>query len=426
MIDTLTVVGRIGIAQTHHQDRLAHVTVGRFSVSKSKPTTTFVNSPHTNAQIDVKYWVEAVAGIPAPVAFVELKIPLAAATVGQNYAHAGLKSIRDETRCAAHVARLTLATLGFTADEIDHFMRSTETVLLELTWHSRTASQKALRSLLKRTENVFEAMSKVRGRHDVPVRNVDYRRRDGKAGILVEFKSGDQFRQYGKYDQITARSNVGKQRYGVSPEMKAHRAELLKFIDTHARNEVILCRNSLMSLELLHPSSWTPDTLTGAIDSFWQNAGLDGRRTSAPAAPDAASLPTLSPEVEVTWERYKKGEGPQLKADLPTYTYTRHRASILRVHGKDIAESRRNMVKPEKVGYQLKYDRRCEPAGDLRKLVLCEVTAPDILEELKRGLAYIQDGEIPVIDDEDELAAWLIRWKHYAEREGAFRRGSDT
>jgi hypothetical protein len=394
-------------------------------MSKSKPTTTFVNSPLTNAQIDVKYWVETVAGIPAPVAFVELKIPVAAATVGQNYAHAGLKSIEREVTCAAYIARLTLATLGFTAAEINHFMRSTETVLLELTWHTRTASQKALRSLLKRTETVFEAMNKLRGRHDIPVSDVDYRRRNGKAGLLVEFKSGDQFRQYGKYDQITARSNVGKQRYAVSPEMKAHKAELLKFIDTHARNEVILGPNTLKALDLLHPSSWAPDTLKDAIDRYWANAGLDGYRTSAPATPDA-DMPTLSPEVEITWERYKKGEGPQLKADLPDYTYTRHRKAIQRVHNRDIAESRRNMVKPERVGYQLKYDRRCEPMGDLRKLVLCEVTAPEILEELKRGLAYIQDGEIPVFDDEDELAAWLIRWKHYAERERVFQTGPDA
>jgi hypothetical protein len=239
MIDLLIVKAPVGPPQSHHRSRLAHVEYSRFSTTKGKPTTTYIDSPLTGTQMEVCYTVEQ--QFDRPTAYVEISIPLASATIGQNYVHAGLDSIRWEVLCAVYLVRLVLITLGFSKDEIERFVNLSEIQLCELTWHTPTASTKARGSLQQRTAAYFEFMKKLSSRHDVLVSNVDYRRRNGQPGLLVTLKDGDEFRQYGKFDQALVRSKRGKQRYAVSAEMAANRAGLLASIETHVRNELRLC-----------------------------------------------------------------------------------------------------------------------------------------------------------------------------------------
>jgi len=411
MIDFLVVKAPIGTTKPHHLERLALVTFTRFSMSNSKPTTTYVDSPLTGAQIDVKYCVEHVAGLP--MAHIEIAIPLASATIGQNYAHAGLDTILFEVECAACLVRLTLAVLGLKSGEIQLFMEHAETQLLELTWHTRTASKKALRNLQKRTAAFFERSKEASGRHDVAIRDVDYRRKNGDPGLLVMLKSGDEFRQYGKYDQIAAKSNLGKKRYAVSAEMreKIKEAKLVKGIETHARNEIRLGLATLTSLGLANPKSWRPEALKRAIESVWRDMDHTNSKGNAPS-----TGMNLSPQARDTFNRYLAGE--QIKDALPPYTFTRHRQSILRAYKQDIAIPPRCAgPRQQSVLSQLNYDRRWKPSGELTQLVLCDETGPAIVAELKRGIAFIESGEIPDFPDDDSRGFWLRRWKHFAERQ---------
>lgn len=410
MIDLIIVKGALGSPQECHQDRLAKVTYSRFFSSKCKPTTTFIDSPLTGKQLELKYWVESVAGMSK--AFVEIKLPLASATVGQNYIHAGLDSIQLETKAASKFCRLLLNTVGFSEIEVQTFMTTAEVELVELTWHTPTRNPRAAMNLQKRTRQVFEDLQAARSRHDLAVQNVETRIRNGMPCLLVEFKGGDELRQYGKYFQVLAKSQRGRQRLIHSPEMAKVHKDLVPLIESHVRNECRIERETLKSLGALNPRSWNDDVLKKAIDVLWGKAGFRNTRMRG-ASKDKLDL---SPEQHATWERYEAGE--QVKGTLPSYTFTRHRKAIRCAKGADIARPRRGkQANPESVGYQLQYERRWKPTADLKKLTLCEETAPAIIEDLDRGLAYIKDGEIPEFQDDATRDRWVKRWRSYAERE---------
>ena len=122
--------------------------------SKVLRATTFINSPLTGRQIDVEYTVEDHEGVPT--AFLKITLPTAAASVGHNYAHAGLASVRSEVEVSAALVRVTLAVLGFTPDEIKRFMKGARCQHLELTWHTPTASRRARLSLQNRTIGLIQ------------------------------------------------------------------------------------------------------------------------------------------------------------------------------------------------------------------------------------------------------------------------------
>jgi len=192
MIDTLLVKGPLGPHQTRHGKRLAQMSFGRFSSEKSKPTVTYVNSPLTGAQMEVRYWVEQAGGLW--IATASVRIPLASATIGQNYAHAGLADIELEKRCAGQLVKIALTACGFSQDEIDNFIKHTSTDLLELTWHTETNSRNAQRNLMKRTREAFDGLRALSSRHDAFVRDVDFREKNNACGLLVTLKTGDEFR----------------------------------------------------------------------------------------------------------------------------------------------------------------------------------------------------------------------------------------
>jgi len=125
MIDSIIVKGPLGAPQDHHERRLAHVAFRQLSTEKSSPGTTFISSPLTGAQMEVRYWVEQVGD--RWVAMASVKIPLASATIGQNYAHGGLDDIHLEMRCAGWLTRIALTACGFSEAEIDHFIKHSRT-----------------------------------------------------------------------------------------------------------------------------------------------------------------------------------------------------------------------------------------------------------------------------------------------------------
>ena len=410
MIDLLIVKGTIGMPQPHHQTCLSTVTYSRFLQSKTKPTTTFVNSPITGTQIDLQYGVEETGG--SAIAIVQIRIALASATVGDNFVHAGLETVSKEVKCAALLIKISLTVLGFKPEEVSLFMKTAAAVLLELTWHTATASNRARLSAQRRTKGFFKAQLLLSGRHDMSVCGVSYREDNGKPGLLVTLKSGDALRQYGKADEISSRkksSRKGRSKFGLA---KIDRQIVVSVIEHHVRNEVLAGEATLQNLGSSHPGSWTAETLKQVIDCVWEQAGFTPK--SLPADTE------LSPEAEATWQRHC--DGVDMSKELSASTFSRHRASIKLAKGEDIAGRRKaRAVRADHLGYQHCYARRWNPAGDMRKAALCEVTAPAIIEELERGLAFIQSGTVPAIEDAEERGQWLGRWTAFVAREGGRR-----
>jgi hypothetical protein len=90
MLDKIIIKGLWGPFQDRHLTRLTQISISRFLRSKSKETTTYINSPLTGAQIEVKYVVQTVAGVR--IGYVEMTIPVASALIGHNCFHAGIES----------------------------------------------------------------------------------------------------------------------------------------------------------------------------------------------------------------------------------------------------------------------------------------------------------------------------------------------
>lgn len=416
MIDTTTLKGPLGPPQPHHQTCLSAVTYSRLLHAKTKPTITYVNSPITGAQIHVKYWIEVVDGVPT--AMLEISIALASAAVGNNFHHAGLESIIWEIKVAALLTKVILAALGFANEEIARFMKGTECEQLELTWHSPTASLRAMRSAQKRTKEHFGNQLQASRLHDVSVCAIDYREGNLKPGILVRLKDGDLIRQYGKADQIASRKKKDRKQARMSLESRQVATQIVEDIRNDVRNEVLVGGDTLRHFEMEHPSTWTAETLKVVIDHVWKAAGL------APAQPKEEGK--LSPVVAETWRRHQAGVN--VVSVLRPHAFSRHRAAIKKALGddKDIAiPYKARGVRSAGLGYQLCYDRRCEPTGDQRKGVVCEVTAPAIIEDLEGGFAFIQTGTVPTIEDAEERGRWLGRWSAFVSREGELRHGAE-
>jgi hypothetical protein len=411
MIDLFIVTSKLGTPQAHHQSRISTVTYSRFSTVKTKRAITYINSPITDAQMELMYWVEEEAG--APIAYVRIKLPLASATMGHNFMHAGLDSIGWELVCGKLLCKVILTVLGFQPEEINCFFENAIVELLELTWHTETASPKALRSLQRRIKAHFDGLRSAKSRHDIKVSDVHYRESNGAPALLVVLKSQDQYRAYGKIDEVSSRAKRSRKPSEVSPEVKQYLIVIKDAIKHHLRNEPRIVGETLKARGMSHPRAWTLDNIKALIDDLWKDAGLGGRD-------ELAGLEKLSPESLDTWERYFAGENP--KEFLPPHSMTRHRQLILEAIGKDIARSlTNNKVNSASVGYQQQYDRRWEPKGELRKLVLCEETAPAIQADLRSGLAFLESGEVPEFLSDELRTSWFARWASFADREGGPR-----
>ncbi len=416
MIDKFIAKTPLGPVSNHHYERLAQVSYSRFSHAKTKPTTTYIDTPLTGAQAEIRYVVYEVAG--RKMGYLEITIALASSTVGHNLIHAGLASIRHEIRVGAALVRVLLATLGLNEDEINRAMAGARFKLVELTWHTLTASEKARISAQLRTIEVMKAQRRASRRHDIQVKDVDVRDKNDKLGLLVELKSESAYRQYGKADMPYSRSRRGRQDNYVSPAVSGLLGEVKNMLGSHLRNEAILTEPLLAELDLLNPNNWYEESVKPAIDAVWGDLGFSGHSSGNAEV----ELPDSAQE---TLDRYH--DRTLDPGTLSASRVTRDRTAILEATGIDILDPKRSR-KPQiaSVGRQLSYGRRWEPKDQLRDLVVCERTGPALEAEFAQGLQFLLYGVLPDFDDKEKFVAWFKRWNAYAEREHLNRAQPDN
>lgn len=405
MIDKLIIDGMYGPFQQHHLDRLAQVSYARFLQSKTKPTTTFINSPLTGAQIEVLHEVKNVAGIG--MGYLQISIPVASALIGHNYFHAGLEVLRHEIKCVELLVKVLLVGIGLNPEEIHRFMKMAKIILAEATWHTPTANVRARKACQSRTIEHMKAKRELSSRHDVQVS--DALILDSKSGVsmFVQLKSDDHFRQYCKSEQIQAQLKKPRNDSYVSKVMRQKLASILTLLDSQVRNEIIVGKKTLISAGIRHPRDMHPESFEKAMLGVWGGLGF-GRRQ--------VDRSKLSNSAKDTLQRFEAGE--DVMKTLPDYRVSRDRAMILANGGPDILEDRTGLrFKSAHVGKQLQYPRRWPLPDELRDLAVSERTAPAIMLELQQGLDFVTDGVLPDIADPVQATAWRQRWMAFARAE---------
>lgn len=410
MLDKIIVKSLWGPVQERHLKRLAQVSVSRFLQSKTKQTTTFINSPLTGAQIEVTYIIKKVAG--SKQGHVEISIPVASALIGHNCFHAGLEVLHWELECLELLLRIILFSIGMTELEVQRYLEHALVMEVECTWDTKTASPKARLALQSRTKAHAIALRALSARHDIGVDDADPRNPKSGTSLLVTLKSGDFLRQYCKPEQMRSkrRSRKANHDHYVSDAMKAVVLPYMDMLESHARNELLVGAKTLNAAGIRYLRDITPQTLERAMVTVWRALGFRRRGEFDMSALEGSSaLDTLN--------RYEAGE--DVIATLPEYRVSRDRLAILAAHGPDIAdkESKKLRFKAANLGRQTQYPRRWPLLDEMRNLVVSERTGPAIFEELVQGLEFVTDGVVPEIDDEDNKQAWLGRWMMFAKDE---------
>lgn len=404
MLDKLIVVGPWGMPQPAHSLRLTQIDIRRFLHAKAKPTTTYIDSPLTGAQIEIRYTVKNLNG--PDIAYVEVEIPVASALVGHNHFHDGPSALWWEILCAGQLVRIALHGIGMTAQEIERYMEQARTTLVEITWHTACESAKARRALQNRGVKYLRARRETTSRHDVHM--LDAKIIDSKSGLssLVYFKSGDEYRQYCKPDQLGAGNRKPRYEKGLPAEIRARLKATHRELDKHARNELLIREKTLEALDTGRPGRLKHQIrVETLVDTVWSMLNFGSRdHAFDPSKAGDAAMATL--------QRFKAGE--DMLAALPPDVGTKHRQEILNAHGPDIALTTfKERFEPANLGYQLSFERRWIVPNEWLDLVVSERTGPGLLAELQAGLAFLQDGEMPDIADAAEAKAWRARWDKF-------------
>ena len=410
MLDKIIIKGLWGPFQDRHLTRLTQISISRFLRSKSKETTTYINSPLTGAQIEVKYVVQTVAGVR--IGYVEMTIPVASALIGHNCFHAGIEVLRFELQCLELLVRIILATIGMTDGEIERYVDHALVMMVECTWDTATASPNARLALQARTEAHTKALRNLSARHDIGVEDSDPRDTKSGVSLLVSLKAGDAFRQYCKAEWMRAKKRGRKANHDnfLSDTMKPAIMPFMPMLESHARNELLVGAKTLNAFGIRYLRDLTPHALEHAMVSVWRALGFRRR----------AELNTAALEGSTALDTLKRFEaGEDVVATLPGYRVSRDRLAILEAHGPDIADTQRKQLrfKAANLGRQLQYPRRWRLPDQMRDLVVSERTAPAIIEELQQGLAFVTDGAMPDFDDEGQMQAWRGRWMLFAQAE---------
>ena len=392
MIDNFTFKGRIRPVVNGTTSRFDQVAIIRNSTIKTVPTTSYLNSPVTGAQIEILPSTEVLAGIAWET--LTIKLPVAATLAGQNMIHNGLDELQYELKCIRRLVKWVLLSYQFDEREIAFFLQNGEVQSAELTWHTATASRRAALLAQARTIAHFVALENIRGRHDVQVFDVDIWIRNGKTCMLVTFKDGSQFRQYIKAEQATSRTKSNRRACFVSKMMRQHFEEIVAAIDTHLRNEVILSHKLMKKLGILHPRDWSIESLEAAIKAVMTMGRLNQGRVTKPSD---LVRDGLSPQVLETADRYFAGESNTDR--LSPQVRSKHRR-LLASKRLDIAEERRPSRSQSiaRAGLQLQYTKRWVPDGAIRRLGICQESAVAITELLKDATRYIRGACEPLKD----------------------------
>jgi hypothetical protein len=392
MIDNITFKGRIRPVVYGTTSRFDQVSIIRNSTTKIVPTTSYLNSPVTAAQIEILPSTEVLAGITWEA--LTIKLPVAAAVAGQNMIHNGLDVLQCELKCIRRLVKWVLLSYQFNEREIAFYLEKLEVQSAELTWHTETANRRAALLAQARTIAHFMALQKIKGRHDVQVVDVDIWIRNGKTCMLVTFKDGSQFRQYIKAEQATSRTKGNRRACFVSKTMRQHFDVIVAAIDTHLRNEVILSYELMKKLGILHPRKWTIAAIEAAIEAVMTMGRLNQRRVTKPSD---LVRDGLSPEVLETADRHFAGKSNTDR--LSPQVLSKHR-KLLASKRLDIAEARRPSRSQSiaRAGLQIQYAKRWVPGDEARGFGICQESAAAITKLLEhaqvdlRG-AYDQDED---------------------------------
>lgn len=408
MLDKIIIVGPWGPVQPHHLQRLVQVTYSRFLQAKAKQTTTYINSPLTGAQMEVVYRVKNVAG--TNMGYVQISIPVATALIGHNRFHAGLEVIRLEIKCLELLVKILLVSIGMTPAEIQHYMKMACPLLLELTWHNQTASVAARKAAQRRTQDLMRTKRDLSSRHDAVIDDAEIN--DSKSGtsLKVTFKNGNGYRQYNKAEQIKSRRKKARAENFVSDAMCPTLAKVTPALEVQVRNELLACEQTLREAGIQHPRDINAKTAGVAMEAMWDSMGFDD-------SDRVADQSQLGDSAKDTLRRFLAGE--DVTATLPKYRISRDRKAILKANGPEIdaQKKKRFRFNPANLGSQLHYKNRWRLPDGLRDFVVSERTAPAIMEELRQGLAFVTDGELPEIADPEKRAAWRQRWQRFAREE---------
>ena len=419
MSDKIIIKGPWGPVQPHHFLRLSRVSYGRFLHTKTKQTTTYINSPLTGAQIEVVYMVETVAGIDT--GYVQISIPVASALIGHNYFHAGLEVLRYEIKCLELLVKVLLVSIGMSPDEIHRYMKQVRTLLDEMTWHTETASVAARKACQRRTNDHMRTKRALSPRHDAQVTDAEIFDTKSGIGLFVTLKSDDFFRQYCKGEQIKVRRKKARSENFLSEAMRPKLAGLLERLDRQVRNELLIGEKTLASVGIRHPRDMHPDALEKAMVRVWCSLGFGARRNT-----QNLSMPNNT--AKDTLQRIEAGE--DLSKSLPAYRITRDRKAINKAGGPDIAEKRAGMrFNSANLGRQLQYPRRRKLLYERRDLVVSDRTDSAIMKELQQGLEFVTNGVLPDIADPAQETAWHQCWMTFARAEhlnSLLRNSGDT
>lgn len=394
MLDRLIVKGRVKPFNPDDPDRLTQVTITEKSMVKIKPTTTFVKTALTGAQMELSSEVET-DSLGTEWLVVRSEVFVAASLAGQNYIHADLNAVGGEISGTGKVVRLALSERGFSPPEIDFYMKYSRLEELELTWHRATRSRKAAKALLKRAIRHFQALESISSRHDSMIESVKLITEYGITGALVTFKNGCALRLYIKAESAEAGQKRKQMAGFVSKVMRPHLPEIKRAISTHVRIEPILSAGHLAEHGMTHPTEVSPERLEAALDAFMKMARLD-----VPFAMSSEEIDTSSLGPEVIDSLNRHFDCHDVIAERPSHTGTRHRQALLPRVELAVRRTGRNPALGATLCKQLAYSARWQPAAELLQFAFVSPPADIGLEALTQLLAE-REGAFVYPDEAD-------------------------
>lgn len=394
MIDYIHVKGCLGAVQSHHSLCFDHVTFSTFDAKRTKQTTTYLTSPLTGAQIELRPTIEYRR--EGRILYAEFRIPVAASLIGQNCIHGGLSSLPLEMKLLSTLIRLLLIEQGFNKAESELFISSAIITMLELTWHVQTKNQSAANKRLRAAIEHLAAMESVSSRHDIHVRKVEQRTSRGATCVLAHAKSDCSLRMYIKGEQMNGGRSLSKQGGFLSHAMRAQRDCILSSIEGQVRMEVLLGEIVLRRFGLERPRRLQEAShlqlmkaICFALGEFRLAHLGDGEYEAFENAKDG-----LSQDNKQLLERYKSGE--DVLVALSDSKGTRTRQTLLDC-GVDIALPRSSGLDPfqRSLSGQIAVDRMARFGRRTAELTVTAENSRRISSSLLLMLRHARDGEHP-------------------------------
>ncbi|WP_146217877.1 hypothetical protein [Achromobacter xylosoxidans] len=406
MIDYIHLKGCLGALKEHHSLCFDRVTFATFNRETKNPATTYLTSPLTGAQIELKPIREF--SPDGGRLHAEFKIPVAAALVGQNCIHAGISSVPLELGLLSTLVRLLLAEQGFTAAEITTFINSAYITMLELTWHVQTKNLSAARKRLRAVAEHLSALERANSRHDIFVREVDQWTSNGATTVLARAKSDCSMRMYLKSEQMGHASRQVKKGGFLAHEMRRHRNRLLSGIDGQLRVELLLGETFLRPYGLDRPRRLqTAPTIELKKLIF---LALSKFRLAHLGEADyecfSQARANLSAENIQFLERYESGE--DVLAKLSDYKGSRTRKALLGC-GVDVALPKQFGLNPfqRTLSGQIAVENMVRYKQELAAFAVSEERAKQISLSLLRMLKHARDGIRPNDISLEARLEWL-------------------